>query len=92
MALLLRIGLLSFVNPFASHGTSDSQLDLAVMLPEVTRSYLVLICILLPIATELRRLKGQHIPFRSTHLFILLQRHTNTEMKWHYNANDVNGR
>jgi hypothetical protein len=87
---LLRNGLLSFANPTSSHRITDSHLDLAIMPADTTCSLLVLITILLPIANKLRTLKGQFRPFQSTHLWVLPRRHTNGQIKWRYNSNDVN--
>jgi len=87
---LLENGLLSFANPVSSHRVTDSHLDLAVMPSDVTQSLLVLITILLPIANKLRTLKGQFLPFQSTHLWVLPRRHTTGQIKWLYNSNDVN--
>ncbi|KAH9988507.1 hypothetical protein BJV77DRAFT_964401 [Russula vinacea] len=87
---LLENGLLSFSNPVSSHQATDSHLDLAIMPADMTCGLLVLITILLPIANKLRRVKGQFLPFQSTHLWILPRRHTNGKVKSRYNSNDVN--
>jgi hypothetical protein len=87
---LLRNGLLSFANPISSHRITDSHLDLAIMPADTTCSLLVLITILLPIANKLRMLKGQFLPFQSTHLWGLARRHTTGGNKWRYNSNDIN--
>lgn len=87
---LLRNGLLLFVNPLISRRIEDRHLDMAVMPPDVSRCLLVLIVLLLPIANQLRQLKGQALPFCSTHLWTLPRRHTNGVSQWHYNSKDVN--
>jgi hypothetical protein len=87
---LLKNGSLSFTNPLSSHRHTSSHLDLVVMPSEMTRLLLVLIVILLPIAHKLRTLKGQLLPFHSTHLWVLPRRHTSGNMKWHFTSNDAN--
>ena len=89
---LLRNGLLSFVNPLASHRVTDRHLDIVTMPLEATHLFLVLITILLPIANKLRMLKGQILPLQSTHLWVLPRRHTTGNFKWLYNSNDANER
>lgn len=87
---LLRNGLLSLACPVTSHRVTDRNLALTVMPTDLTRLLLVLITILLPIAIELRSLKGQHLPYQSTHLWVLPRRHTTGDIPWRYNSADVN--
>jgi len=87
---LLKNGSLSFTNLLSSHRRTSSHLDMVVMPPELTQLLLVLIIILLPISHKLRTLKGQLLPFHSTHLWVLPRRHTSGIMKWHFRANDAN--
>lgn len=87
---LLKNGQLSFTNPVSSHRVTDSHLALVTMPVDMTRLLLVLINILLPMAIKLRALKGQHLPFQSTHLWILPRRHTTGDIKWRYSSVDVN--
>ena len=87
---LLRNGQLSFANPLSSHRVTDSHLALVTMPADMTRFLLVLVNILLPIAIKLRALKGQLLPFQSTHLWILPRRHTTGDIKWCYSSVDVN--
>jgi hypothetical protein len=58
--------------------------------PDVTQLLLILISILLPISIQLRTLKGQLLPFQSTHLWVLPRRHTTGDIRWRYNSFDVN--
>lgn len=87
---ILKNGLLAFINPVSSHRVTDSHLDIAVMPADITRLLLILICILLPIASQLRTLKGQFIPFQSSHLWVLPRRQTTGDNKWRYTSNHVN--
>lgn len=89
---LLRNGVLAFVIPVSSHRVTESHLNLVIVPVDVSRFLLVLICILLPIANNLRALKGQFLPFHSTHLWVLPRQNTtgNGHNMWGYSCNDVN--
>lgn len=87
---LLRNGMLSLACPVTSHRVTDRHLVLTVMPTDLTQLLLVLMTILLPIAIELRSLKGQHLPYQLTHLWVLPRRRTTGHIPWCYNSADVN--
>jgi len=67
---LLNDGIMVFVNPLSSNRKSNSSLDLIAVTPELTQYLLVLFLILLPISSDLRKLKGQIHPYASTHVWL----------------------
>ncbi|KAI9444417.1 hypothetical protein BJY52DRAFT_1194328 [Lactarius psammicola] len=87
---LLRNGQLSFACPPSPHRTTGSRLALVTMPADVTLLLLVIMGILLPIATELRALKGQTLPYQHSHLWNLPRRHTTGDIKWCYSSIDIN--
>lgn len=87
---LLKNGTVAFTNPISSNRKISRRVAFITVPPDISHYFLTLLIILLPIANQLRHLKGQINPLHSTHLWILPRRHTTGRCKWGYDSNSAN--
>ncbi|KAN0126154.1 hypothetical protein V8E53_015326 [Lactarius tabidus] len=87
---LLKNGTVALTNCVSSSRRIGRRVDFATLPPDLSQYLLILLIFLLPIANNLRHLKGQINPLHSTHLWILPRRHTTGRCKWGYDSNDAN--
>lgn len=79
---LLKNASVALANPLSSSRKTDRHIDFVVASPDVSRCLLALLTVLLPIASELRKLKGQTNLLHSTHLWVVPHRRTTGRCKW----------
>jgi hypothetical protein len=87
---LLNDGIMVFINPFTSNRKRNSSLDLIAVTPELTQYLLILFLIVLPISSELRKLKGQIHPYASTHVWLIYHKRPNGSNRWLFDESHMN--
>lgn len=87
---LLKNGIISLANPLSSRRKIGSRLDFICVPSDVSRNFLMLVTILLPIANHLRHLKGQINPLHSTHIWVEPRKRVNGSDRGLYDCNKVN--
>ena len=87
---LLNDGIMVFINPFTSNRKYNSSLDLIAVTLELTQYLLILFLILLPISSELRKLKGQIHPYASTHVWLMYHKCPNGSNRWLFDESHMN--
>ncbi|KIL56589.1 hypothetical protein M378DRAFT_16983 [Amanita muscaria Koide BX008] len=83
-------GIMVFINPITSNHRCNSSLDLIAVTPELTQYLLIMFLILLPISSELRKLKGQIHPYASTHIWLMYHKRPNGGNRWLFDESHMN--